>query len=254
MSFDYLAVGAPPRGAGGETYLDGCYRCLFRSPPLASENIKKILFSTSSRSCSCETGCSLVSNENIFANEEATEWGGALERAEGGSRYRSPNAHPGVPRRGSVARDVAWPAEAGFHTHVPVNNRRFNPPTPTDVLFFLRAVRNTENSGSPRRVEFVLCEEGVYALTVKPGTLPKVKSGDYAAALDYAIKNADYVCEKPGLGACRFGETLADLGAPMQGTKVPFFQSRANLEKYSEAFGVLGVSCELRGYPPGYFD
>ena len=100
----------------------------------------------------------------------------------------------------------------------------------------------------------MLCQEGAYALIVEKYALPKVEVNDYAAALDYAIKNADYVCEKPGAGACQFKKTLADLGAPMNGMKVPFFQSQENLYKYLDTFGVLGVSCELRRYPPGYFD
>jgi hypothetical protein len=200
------------------------------------------------RACTSEAGCARLSNENEYSNEEQAERGGYLTITNE-SKFASPNAHAGERGKGSVYRITDQIADSGWHSHIPVKNRAFNPPTPQDVYFFI-----STNAKTNRKTEFVLCEEAVYviyAVEDRPWKrnydkylgqkLAELQKGEITTNGSDVFKNIVFILMRE-----TFPQNIDELNnyfqnKPMRGDLVPFFQTEKSVLKYLKMFEKIGV-------------
>lgn len=123
--------------------------------PQNAAPLSKHVFSTRK----CEAWCGCVPDPAIKASEPR-ETGGLVHWEAG----KSPTvrAHVGKEGNPGITRYLDREGQVGFHSHIVVGGRRYNPPTTTDVILFIQM--RAQRHKLRRDAELVFTEEGVYVI------------------------------------------------------------------------------------------
>lgn len=203
---------------------------------LASENLLKIVpintkhflrdfIFLNKRICSASCGCPLAINER---SEFQQETGGVIHVNENGDILV--DAHVGEYGKPFVVRSLTKEAAVGFHSHIVETRRRFNPPTTTDVNFYI-TLRRQEHK-IKREAELVFTEEGVYVIHGCAQNVTESILRNHVGKMFKTLWPDAY-------------EKVLFVDGTSDNSKVPFFGKRDDLDAYLKIYEFFGVYIDL---------